>query len=74
MPRELQLIRYIDRFGLDILGRQAGAGELKRMVTVERVVRAYQARASTNNNNWAAWAAANQGDAKLLEIGATYGE
>jgi len=42
------------------------------MVMVDRVVRAYRARASASN--WAMWANSHPGDAKLLEIGATYGE
>jgi hypothetical protein len=72
MPRELELLRYIDRFGLGVLGRAPGAGELRRMAMAERTVKAYQAL--HQSENWAAWAEKNTGDAKLLEIGASYGE
>lgn len=62
------MLRYIDRFGLGVLGRQAGAGELRRMSTAERVVMAYQARA--RSENWAKWAEDNPESARLLNIGA----
>ena len=72
MPRELLLLKYVDRFGLGVLGRPPGAGELRRMSMAERVVRAYQDM--HQSENWAAWAAKHPSDAKLLEIGASYGE
>jgi hypothetical protein len=72
MPRELLLLKYVDRFGLGVLGRPPGAGELRRMSMAERVLRAYQEM--HHSENWAAWAEKHPSDAKLLEIGASYGE
>jgi len=68
LPRELEMLRYIDRFGLGVLGRSPGAGELRRMNMVERVVMAYQARARSENG--AQWAKDNPESARLLNIGA----
>ena len=68
MPRDLLLLRYVDRFGLGVLGRAPGAGELRRMSMAERVMKAYQERAKSDN--WAAWAISNPDLAGLLEIGA----
>ena len=68
MPRELELLRYIDRFGLGVLGRAPGAGELRRISMAERVVMAH--KAMHQSENWAAWAEKHPSDAKLLEIGA----
>jgi len=65
-PRELVLMRYIDRFGLGVLGRTPGAGELRRMSMADRVVRAYQMR--QKSGNWPAWAEADKEGARLLSI------
>jgi hypothetical protein len=62
------MLSYIDRFGLGVLGRAPGAGELKRMVTAENIVRAYREREKAEN--WVAWAQANPELAKALELGA----
>jgi hypothetical protein len=64
----MELLRYIDRFGLGVLGRQAGAGELRRMATAERVVNAYQARARAGD--WVKWSKDYPESARLLSIGA----
>lgn len=72
MPRELETLRYIDRFGLGVIGRPPGAGEMRRISIAERVVKAYQDM--NKSDNWAAWASAHPNDAKLLEIGMNYGE
>lgn len=68
MPRELELLRYIDRFGIEILGRPPGAGELRKMSWADRVVKAYASRARAEN--WAQWAADNKADNELLILGA----
>jgi hypothetical protein len=62
------MLSYIDRFGLGVLGRAPGAGELKRMVTAENIVKAYRERERAEN--WAAWAKDNPELAKALELGA----
>lgn len=72
LPRELELLSYIDRFGLGIFGRAPGVRELRAMTYAENVVKAYRERAKAEN--WAAWASANPGKARLLEAGASYGE
>lgn len=63
----MELLRYIDRFGLGILGRTPGAGELRRMAITERIVRAYAERARCEN--WAQWAADNPESSRLLNLG-----
>jgi hypothetical protein len=65
MPRELELMNYVTRFGAQaVVGRTLGAGELRRMVATENVVNAYKARKASSN--WAEWAAANPGASRLL--------
>lgn len=68
MPRELELLRHIDRFGLGVLGRTPGAGELRRLLQAEAVVKAYYER--NRSENWAAWAGQNPYKAWLLDTGA----
>lgn len=60
------MLRLIDRFGVRaVLGRDTlGAGEMRRMLTAERVVRAYRDRAGAAN--WAEWAKDNPDDSRLL--------
>lgn len=64
-PRDLVLLRYIERFGVEaIMGRRAlGAGEIRRMTIVEHIIRLYEQRAQSAN--WAAWESENP-DAALL--------
>jgi len=65
MSSELRLINAIDRFGvLAILGRQLGAGEIKRMRVAENIVAAYRSRAQSKN--WATWASENKDMSHLL--------
>lgn len=65
MPKVIELARYIDRFGgPTVLGRAAGAGELRRMVYCENLTRAYYARARAED--WVRWADANEDDATML--------
>ncbi len=58
ISREIQLLGYLDHFGAQaILGRPLGAGEVRRLVTAENIVKAYQGRAAAEN--WATWANEN---------------
>ena len=55
ISREVLLLAYIDRFGVDaVMGRQLGAGEMRRMTVAENIVKAYRSRAKADN--WAEWA------------------
>lgn len=60
------LARLVERFGTRaILGRETlGAGEVRRMLTAERVVRAYDER--QRSPNWAVWSMEHPGEAELL--------
>ena len=70
MPRELVLLRYVDRFGADaVFGRTPGAGELRSMVISENVVNAYNSRAKAED--WAKWADENPELSKLLIMAVT---
>ena len=70
MPRELVLLRYVDRFGADaVFGRTPGAGELRSMVISENVVNAYNSRAKAKD--WATWAEENPGPNLLLIMAVT---
>ena len=64
MPREIETLRFIDRFGLGALGRPPGAGELRRMAMAENVIKAYQER--NRAEDWATWAHNNPEKARLL--------
>jgi hypothetical protein len=65
MPRELELMGYVTRFGAAaVFGRTPGAGELRRMIAAENVVNAYNARKASEN--WAEWASANPAANRLL--------
>ncbi len=70
MPRELVLLRYVDRFGADaVFGRTPGAGELRSMVISENVVNAYNSRAKAED--WVKWADENPELSKLLIMAVT---
>ena len=65
MPRELELMGYVTRFGAAaVFGRTPGAGELRRMIAAENVVNAYNARKASEN--WAEWASAYPAANRLL--------
>jgi hypothetical protein len=66
MPAELQLLHYIERFGVQaVTGRLVlGAGELRRMTAAENIVRWYRERARAEN--WAAWAAEHTWESRIL--------
>ena len=65
MSNELRLLNTIDRFGSQaVLGRQLGAGEIKRMRVAENIVSAYRSRASSKS--WATWASENKDMNHLL--------
>lgn len=66
ISREILLGRLVERFGaLAVLGRATiGAGEMRRMLTAERVVQAYQDR--QRSPNWAAWAMEHPDESELL--------
>lgn len=52
------MLNYIDRFGAQaVLGRPLGAGEIRRMIAADNVIRAYKSR--QNSDNWATWAIKN---------------
>lgn len=66
ISNELLMLQYSDRFGaLAVIGRTAGAGELKRMIAAENVVSAYHERARAKE--WATWARDNPDKARMLE-------
>lgn len=48
-----------------MLGRPLGAGEIRRMITAENIVRAYTER--KRSTDWAGWASANPTEARLLD-------
>lgn len=66
MPDELLILTYIDRFGvMAIMGRETlSAGEVRRMMIAENIVRAYQERKASGD--WGTWAQENPGAARLL--------
>jgi hypothetical protein len=55
-PFELQLLGYIDRFGVEaVVGRPIlSAGEIRRMIAAHNVYTAYRSRAASDD--WAKWA------------------
>lgn len=64
-PVELEMLQMIDRFGVTaILGPTPGAGVLRRLLGVERIVSAFRAREASEN--WAEWAAQHRADNALL--------
>lgn len=64
-PPEYVALQYIDRFGAAaVYGRTLGAGELRRMVLVENVIKAHQGRERAEN--WAKWAQENPQASELL--------
>lgn len=73
IPRELQLLGYADRFGVEaVYGRMPGAGELRAMVLAENVVTAYHSR--QKSENWAKWAQENPDMNRLLIMAVQNGE
>jgi len=59
------LLSYIDRFGVEaVYGRTPGAGELRRMVVAENVIKAFEARQQAQD--WAQWSKDNPELAALL--------
>lgn len=57
-PAELNLIRLVERFGAQtIYGRPLSAGEVIKMITVERIINAYESMHLSKN--WAQWAKDN---------------
>lgn len=70
IPRELVLLGYIDRFGAQaVMGRQLNVVEIRRMILVDNICRAYDSRsqAEKNGENWAAWAKRNPKYSQILE-------
>jgi hypothetical protein len=71
-PREIILLNLVDRFGAQgVLGRALGAGEIRRMLTAEAVVRAYQER--ERSGNWAAWVREHPEKDRLLREAMLHG-
>lgn len=65
MPHEIELARYVDRFGVEaVFGRVMGAGEIRRIMTAEAVIGAYKSR--QKSENWAGWVVEHPGEAELL--------
>ena len=65
LPAEIELLSAVDRFGAQsVFGRAIGAGEIRRMNTSESIIRAVRDRERAEN--WAEWARANPGEARLL--------
>lgn len=65
MPPDLQLANAVSRYGVQaIFGRVLGAGELRRMLACENIVRAYQER--QKHPNWAEWARDNPDESRIL--------
>lgn len=64
-PAELVLLNRIDRFGAQaVLGRTLGAGEMRRMILCENIVKAHQGRKASGN--WAEWSLAYPEANRLL--------
>ena len=51
---EVRLLSYIDRFGVEaVMGRKTlYAGEMRRMIHAESIVRAYKERSRANAADW----------------------
>lgn len=65
MPSEYMAGKLIDRFGAPaVYGRPLGYGEMRRIMAVESIVNAYQARA--RSSDWAKWASENPEHNKAL--------
>ena len=64
-PQELIQASYIDRFGVQaVMGRQLGAGEMRRMIMAENIVNAYHNRQRAAD--WVKWAEDYPDEAVLL--------
>ena len=65
MPDELILARTVDKYGAQaVFGRILSFHEIRMMTLSDNVVTAYTERA--RSENWAQWAEANPGRARLL--------
>jgi hypothetical protein len=65
MPDELILSRTVDKYGAQaVFGRTLSFQEIRSMSLSENVYSAYQERA--RSENWAQWAEANPGKARLI--------
>jgi len=65
MPDELILARTVDKYGAQaVFGRILSFHEIRMMTLSDNVVTAYMERA--RSENWAQWAEANPGRARLL--------
>jgi len=65
MPDELILARTVDKYGAQaVFGRILSFHEIQMMTLSDNVVTAYMERA--RSENWAQWAEANPGRARLL--------
>lgn len=65
VPDEVILSQYIDRFGVQaVYGRTPGAGELRRIVAAENIIRIYDE--ATGAEDWVAWSKANPDNAERL--------
>ena len=74
IPDELVLARSVERYGAQaVFGRILSFHELRMMTLSDNVVNAYNER--QRSDNWAQWAEANHGKARLLaEAGRLYDE
>jgi hypothetical protein len=65
-PFESILLGYIDRFGVrSVLGRDIlSAGEIRRMIAVENIIRAHQSRKASDD--WVKWTKDNPAYAAIL--------
>jgi len=61
------LLYLCERFGAaSVLGRPMSAGEIQRMMLVERIVTAFRARAQASD--WVEWSKSNREDSDLLAL------
>lgn len=71
MPREYEIGRLVDRFGVHaVYDRLLGVGEMRRIMHVEAIVNAYQQRAHWRDEsgalNMADWSAKHPAQSRLL--------
>ena len=65
IPDELVLVRSVEKYGAQaVYGRPLSFHEIRMMTLADNVVDAYRERA--RSDNWAKWAQANPGKARLL--------
>lgn len=64
---EIEALKMIDRFGAQaVYGRPLGIGEMRRLLTAERIVKIYVDRAEFETG-YANWGIANPDAARILE-------